>query len=85
MVMDFELTELDYDAFFNRNVDWHDELDEITSSTKQKLKTVMFRMLREAGIITNDNLIIQAILSERSVFKAFLTSSKAFCVFPFLK
>ena len=82
MVMDFELTELDYDAFFNRKVDWHEELDEITSSTKQKLKTVIFRMLREAEIITTDNLIIQTILSERLIEVLAPAAPISYQIFP---
>ena len=50
--LDYELTDFDYDAFFNRKVDWHEELYEISDSTKRKLKTVIFRMLREAELIT---------------------------------
>ena len=82
LVMDFELTELDYDAFFNRKVDWHDELDEITSSTKQKIKTVIFRMLREAEIITKDNLIIQTILSDRLIDALSPAAPRSYQIFP---
>ena len=82
MVMDYELTELDYDAFFNRKVDWHEELDEITSTTKQKLKTVIFRMLREAEIITKDNLIIQTILSERLIEVLAPAAPLSYQIFP---
>ena len=65
--MDFELTELDYDAFFNRKADWHEELDQITASTRDKLKEVVFRMLREAGITSDGNIIIQTLLPSRLV------------------
>ena len=82
MVMDFELTELNYDAFFNRKVDWHEELDEITSSTKQKLKTVIFRMLREAEIITTDNLIVLTILSERLIEVLAPAAPLSYQIFP---
>ncbi len=81
-IMDFELTDLDYDAFFNRKVDWHEELDVITSSTKQKLKTVIFRMLREAEIITKDNLIIQTILSERLIEALAPAAPMSYQIFP---
>ena len=67
MSMDFKLTELDYDAFFNRKADWHEELDSITNSTKNKLKQVVFRMLREAGITTDENIIVQTLLSKRLI------------------
>ena len=67
MSMDYELTELDYDAFFNRKADWHEELDLIANSTKNKLKEVVFRMLREAGITTDEKIIVQALLSKRLI------------------
>ncbi len=67
MSMDYELAELDYDAFFNRKADWHEELDSITNSTKNKLKQVVFRMLREAGITTDEKIIVQALLSKRLI------------------
>jgi len=82
MLMDFELTELDYDAFYNRKMDWHEELFEISDSTKQKLKTVIFRMLREAELITNDNLIIQTILSERLIDVLAPAAPMSYQIFP---
>jgi hypothetical protein len=63
--MDFELTELDYDAYFNRKADWHDELDSIKKTTKDKLKQVVFRMLREVKITSDENMITQSMLSDR--------------------
>lgn len=65
--VDYEISELAYDAFFNRKADWNEELELITASTKIKLKTVIFRMMREAGLLTEDNRIIPAILSGRLV------------------
>jgi len=50
--MDYELTEFDYDAFYNRKADWHSELDQIKDTTRVKMKTRIFWMLREAGIIS---------------------------------
>jgi hypothetical protein len=82
MLLDFELTELDYDVFFNRKVDWHEELFDISDSTKQKLKTVIFRMLREAELITKDNLIIQTILSERLIEVLAPKAPMSFQIFP---
>jgi len=70
--MDQLITDLDYDAFFNRKADWHEELDEITGSTKDKLKQVVFRMLVEAGITNDEKMILPAMLSER--FKALIRS-----------
>ncbi len=58
-----DLTQEDFDAFFNRKSEWHLELDEITPATRRKLRQVLFKMLREADILTPDNMINAAMLS----------------------
>ena len=55
----------DYDSFFNRKSEWHDELDEIRPTTKGKLRQVLFKMLREADLLTTNNTINAAMLSPR--------------------
>src|SRR5687767_6629690 len=77
-----EITELDYDAFFNRKADWNEELDQITSSTRIKLRTVVFRMMREADLITKDNRILHAILSKRLVEVLKADVPMSFQIFP---
>lgn len=37
-LMQSKITQLDYDAFFNSKLNWHDELDKLTDSTRYKLK-----------------------------------------------
>jgi len=80
--MDFEFTELDYDAFFNRKADWHAELDQIADSTKDKLKQVVFLMLRESGITSEDSMIIHAMLSPRLVQILRSDASISYQIFP---
>lgn len=53
----------DFDAFLNRKSDWHPELDNLQSTTRSKLRQVLFRMLREAGLITTNHEIQPALLS----------------------
>ncbi|MGX7950690.1 DUF1819 family protein [Oleidesulfovibrio alaskensis] len=60
-----DLTYEDFDYFFNRKSEWHLELDEITSSTRNKLRQVLFKMLREADLLTANNMIHAAMLSPR--------------------
>ena len=59
------LTHEDFDSFFNRKSEWDLELDKITSTTRSKLRQVLFRMLREADLLTPDSIIKQALLSSR--------------------
>mgnify|MGYP001592165362 FL=1 len=55
----------DFDSFFNRKSEWHAELDVIQPTTRNKLRQVLFRMLREAGLLASNNIINAAILSPR--------------------
>lgn len=63
LVLDMHLDEDDYQAFIIRKADWHPELDEITESTQYKLRWVLFKMMREAGLLSEDNDIIRVIPS----------------------
>ncbi|WP_043638455.1 DUF1819 family protein [Desulfovibrio sp. TomC] len=60
-----DLTHEDFDSFFNRKSEWHLELDEITPATRNKLRQILFRMLREANLLTTNNIIHAAMLSPR--------------------
>ena len=62
-----QITELDYDAFFNRKADWSEDLEQITTSTRKKIRQVVFRMMREAGLITEANMILHAMPSKRLI------------------
>ena len=53
----------DFDSFFNRKLEWHTELDVIQPTTRNKLRQVLFRILREAGLLASNNIINAAILS----------------------
>jgi len=54
-----------FDVFFDDKAEWNDKLAGLTASTREKLGQVMFRILREAGIISQDRQIQTAILSNR--------------------
>lgn len=55
----------DFDSFFNRKSEWHSELDEIRPATRSKLRQVLFKILREADLLTANNMINTAMLSPR--------------------
>lgn len=60
-----DLTHEDFDSFFNRKSEWHLELDEITPATRSKLRQILFKTLREADLLTANNMINTAMLSPR--------------------
>ena len=64
-LMQPEITQLDYDAFFNSKLNWHEELDKLTENTRYKLRQILFKMLKEAEIIDANNCILTTYLSPR--------------------
>lgn len=53
----------DFDSFFHRKSEWHPELDGLRPSTRAKLRQVLFKMLREADLLSTNHLIHAALLS----------------------
>jgi hypothetical protein len=61
-------TKLDYDdfnSFVRSKALWHGELDDLKDSTLRRLRSNVFRMLIEAGLLTEKGHILQAVLSTR--------------------
>lgn len=55
----------DFDAFMRGKALWHDEIADLTNSTIRKLRSNVFRMLVEAGLLSDDNRILPAVPSAR--------------------
>ena len=53
----------DFDSFIRAKALWHEELAELADSTLRKLRTNLFLMLREAGILTDAGQIMPVVLS----------------------
>lgn len=62
--MDLHLQPQDYEIFFEDKAEWHEELDQLRGSTRAKLKQVLFKTMREAEIISPENMIIPGLLTE---------------------
>ncbi|WP_035236117.1 DUF1819 family protein [Desulfobacter vibrioformis] len=58
-----DITHEDFDAFFNRKSEWHLELEQISPATRRKLRQILFRILRQADLLTAGNMINAAMLS----------------------
>jgi hypothetical protein len=58
-----QLTFSDYDAFYNAKALWHTELEALAPSTQSKLRQNLFRMLREAGLLSEQGEIQPARLA----------------------
>lgn len=61
--MDLVLETTDYDMFFEDMAEWHEELEQLTDSTKKKLRQVLFKIMKEAEILSLNNMIIPGLLT----------------------
>ena len=55
----------DFDSFMRGKSLWHSELAELKDSTRLKLRSNLFRMLIEAGLVSGSGRILQAVTSQR--------------------
>lgn len=53
----------DFDFFFHKKSELHDELEAIKTSTRNKLRQVLFKILREAELVSSSNTIISSTFS----------------------
>lgn len=63
--LDLELPYDAYDIFFNNKAEWHPEIERIAEATRKKLRQFLYRIMREADLLTEQNQIIPAVLSPR--------------------
>ena len=68
--------------FWDEKAEWHSELDDISRSTRLKLRQVLYRMMREAGILSTEGILQTAYLTTR--LKALIAGSRAadLAIFP---
>ncbi len=53
IVFDYRVTSGDFDSFWNSMSVEHPELDEMTATTRKKIRQVMLRILVEAGLLSD--------------------------------
>ena len=54
----------DYDLFYNNKSQWHEELETLSPTTKNKNRSVLFRIIKEAELLTAEDLIIPALFTK---------------------
>jgi hypothetical protein len=59
------ITYEEYDSFYRSKALWHDELNKVAESSYSKLRQILFRMMIEAELLTNQGHIEPALLSPR--------------------
>jgi len=80
--LDFDLPYDAYDVFFNNKAEWHPEVEGVAESTRKKLRQVLFRMMREANLLTQDNQILPAMPTPREIKVIAADSPSYLLVFP---
>lgn len=60
-----DLTYDDFDVFMAAKAEWSPKLAGLSAATRTKLRAVLFRLMREAEILSQDNRILGAMLSPR--------------------
>ena len=65
LLMTPTLSHEDFDSFVRGKALWHAELAELKDSTLRKLRANLFRMLHEAGLLSDGGYLLQSVLSQR--------------------
>jgi len=83
--LDTKLDYSDFETFFNKKAEWHPELDALKGVTRAKGRVVLFKMLREADILSEGNTIIPAMLSRSLLNEIRFRGQGELCFFPVLE
>lgn len=75
----------DFDSFFAAKAQWHEELEHITPATHKKLRQVLFKILREADLLSPENLINPAMLTPRLARLIGAHAKEDLSVFPMVE
>jgi len=60
--LDFGLTHDDFDSFFGHKAEWHPEVEAVAPVTRAKQRQLLFKMLREAELLSSAGRIVPALL-----------------------
>jgi hypothetical protein len=72
----------DFEAFVRSKFGAHPELEAIEESTLNKVRQILFRMMREAGILSKDNSLIPAILGPQLHDHIANSNPEEFLIYP---
>ena len=81
----YRLTQEDYWGFFNAKAEWHRELDRIAPSTRQKQRQIIFKLLRDIGLLSEQNEMMPALLTPRLIRAIGQTAPNDLAIFTISK
>ena len=76
------LTHDDYDYFYNKKVQWHEELENLSPTTRNKNRSVLFRILLEAELLASGNLISPALFTKELAAVIAADNASLFACYP---
>lgn len=65
--LDLSLTYDEYDVYFYNKAEWHPEVEGVAESTREKQRQVIFKMMREAELLSQEDQILPALLTLRTI------------------
>lgn len=80
--LDLELAPEEYDRFFHDKAEWHPEVARVAQATREKQRQVVFKMLREAGLLTQENHIAPAMLTPALVQAVVQNCPDCLAIYP---
>jgi hypothetical protein len=80
--LQFDLPLESFDILFAAKAEWDDGLSGISPATKAKLRQILFRMMREANVISDDNRMLPIYLSPRLKALVGKNTPQDFVLFP---
>lgn len=82
LTLKHDLPNEEFEIFYNAKEQWHEELEKIAESTRNKLRTVLYRILREAEIIDSNKLILPALLTDELITVIAKHDANDLVIFP---
>ena len=80
--LDLSVSPNDFEDFLDAKCIWHPEIEDLAASTRTKLRQVALQMLRQAEILSDDNIIQPATLSAEVAQVIQADATSLFAVFP---
>jgi hypothetical protein len=80
--LELDLAYDEYDIFFYDKAEWHPEVEGVAESTRKKQRQFIFKMLREAELLSDNGRIIPALLTPRLVETIADDDAAHLAVFP---
>jgi hypothetical protein len=80
--LDLRLAHEDYDIFFNQMAEWHPEVEAVAPATRVKQRQVVFKMMREADLLSPEGEILPAMLSSRFIEVVVADAAEYLDIFP---